>query len=105
MVSNFVAALSLSLAIALSWSRFRAIFSSSTGIETLRSPATTLASAICLSALGLAFTAASFSTGGLVVALGFLLPIVLDRVPVRAPTEVALSLAGVFLMAHVWISG
>lgn len=105
MATNILAALSLSLAIALSWSRFRPIFSSSTGVEILRAPATTLASAICLSAVGLAFNAATLGAGGLIVALGFLLPFVLARVPVRASTEVALSLASVLLMFHIWISG
>jgi hypothetical protein len=105
MATNILAALSLSLAIALSWSRFRPIFSSSTNVEILRAPATTLASAICLSALGLAFNDATLGAGGLIVALGFLLPFVLARIPVRTSTEVSLSLASVLLMFHIWIAG
>jgi hypothetical protein len=98
---DIVASLSLSLAIALSWHGFRPIFSRSTDEAVLRSPATTLASAICLGSFGLAFSAGPIGAAGVVVLLGLFLSILLEKSSVRAPTAVALGLATIFLISHL----
>lgn len=99
---DIVAALSLSLAIALSWQGFRPIFAVSTDEAVLRSPATMLASSIWLGSLGLAFSAGSIGAGGLVVSFGLLLSILLEKLSVRVPPAVLLSFATIFLMSHLF---
>lgn len=105
MPKDILAFLLLSFAIALTWSRFRIIFSPATDHAILRSPPTMLASAICLSSVGLAFDAETFTTGGLIVALGILLPGVTGKHSARAPMALALGFASVFLICHLWIRG
>lgn len=100
---DIVAALSLSLAIALSWHGFRPIFSRSTEEAVLRSPATTWASSISLGSFGLAFSAGSIEAAGLVVLLGLFLSVLLEKSSVRAPPAVALGLATLFLISHLSI--
>lgn len=98
---DIVASLSLSLAIALSWGCFRPIFSRSTNEAVLRSPLTTVASAICIASLGMAFNAESIGLTGVVAAAGLLLGVLLDKSPVRAPK--VLSLAGSLLFFYLSI--
>lgn len=98
---DIVAPLLLSLAIALSWQGFRPIFAVSTDEAVLRSPATMLASSICLGSFGLAFSAGSIGAGGLVVSFGLLLSVLLEKLSVRVPPAVLLSLATIFLISHL----
>lgn len=98
-----VAPFSLSFAIALSWGGFRPIFSRTTGEAVLRSPVTTLASAICVTSLGMAFNAESIGLMGVVAATGLLLGVFLDKSPVHPPRVLALSLAGALLFFYLSI--
>lgn len=98
---DIVAALSLSMAIALSWQGFRPIFAVSTDEAVLRSPATILASSIWLGSFGLAFSAGSIGAGGLIVSLGLFLSVLLEKSSVRAPATVSLALATIFLASHL----
>ena len=100
---DIVASLSLSLAIALSWGGFRPIFSRATGEAVLRSPVTTLASAICVTSLGTAFNAEPIGLAGFVAAPGVLLGVLLDKSPVHPPRGLALSLASALLFFHLSI--
>lgn len=100
---HVMSSLLLSLAIALSWGEFRPIFSGSTEEAVLRSPVTALASAICLTALGLAFNSQSIGIAGAVVSAGLLFGGLFRRSSVRAPIAVTLSLAGLLLFLHVSI--
>ncbi|MDB5556611.1 MAG: hypothetical protein JWL86_6595 [Rhizobium sp.] len=103
MLKDILPFLLLSFAIALTWSRFRTIFSPATDDAVLRSPPTMLASAICLSSVGLAFDTETFTTGGLIVALGILLPGVTGKHSARAPMALALGLASAFLICYLWM--
>ncbi|RDJ10339.1 hypothetical protein [Rhizobium grahamii] len=81
----------LVLAIALSWPRFASIFSLKTKAEVAAAPLTTIATAINLSAIGLAFAGNDPGLAILVVLVGVLL-----GATMRAPTpviSVALSVA------------
>lgn len=97
---DIVSSLLLSVAIALSFGEFRLIFSGSTEEAVLRSPATTLASTICLTASGLAFSSESIGVGTLVVSAGFLFGGLVRKSSVRAPIAITLSLAGLALFLH-----
>lgn len=79
MQTQLLATLFLSLAIACSWSRFQTIFSQATDNTILLSPATTLASAICLSTSALAFVTTGVITGILTIALGLAFAMLLGR--------------------------
>ncbi|WP_426230475.1 hypothetical protein [Pararhizobium sp. DWP3-4] len=98
-----VAPFALSLAIGLSWGGFRPIFSRATSEATLRSPVTTLASAICVTSLGMAFNAESTGLMGIVAASGLFLGVLLEKSPVHPPKVFALSLAGALLVFHLSI--
>lgn len=95
-----VAPFALSLAIALSWGGFRPIFSRATSEATLRSPVTTLASAICVTSSGMAFNAGLM---GIVAASGLFLGVLLEKSPVHTPKVFALSLAGALLVFYLTI--
>lgn len=99
MSMDLIVALSLSLAIGFSWHRFRQIFSQATDQTILLSPATTLASAISLSAMAMAFSSNSAGIGGTIVALGLVLAMAVDRSTLGSPAR--LTLAAVSLFAHV----
>jgi hypothetical protein len=103
MVVNFIATLSLSLAIALSWSRFCLIFISSTELEILKAPATTLASTIFICSLGFAFSNGTVAIGTLVVVLSILMVFLFKEISVRPSTAQALSLSSALLTFHIWI--
>ncbi len=79
MQSELLATLLLSLTIACSWSRFRTIFSQATDNTILMSPATTLASTVCLSASALAFVANDVLTAVVIIALGLAFAMLLSR--------------------------
>ncbi|MBP1858332.1 hypothetical protein J2Z75_001840 [Rhizobium herbae] len=100
---DLIAALSLSLAIGLSWHRFRQIFSQATDRTILLSPATTLASAVNLSAMAMAFNSNTAAVGGMIVALGLMLAMVVDRSTLGSPAR--LTLAAVSLLVHTGLGG
>lgn len=101
---DIVASCSLSLAIALSWRGFRPIFSHSTDEALLRSPVTTLASAICLTSFGMALDTKSIGLMGLVPATGLLLGVLLDKSSVDTPKVLDLGLAGALLVFYLSIT-
>jgi len=70
MILPLIAPFFLVLAIAFSWPRFFSIFRSQTQTVTAAAPATMIASAVSLSALGLAVAHNGLSTGVLIILLG-----------------------------------
>jgi hypothetical protein len=100
---DIFASCSLSLAIALSWGGFRPIFSSSTDDAVLRSPVTTLASAIYLTSLAMALNGKSMELIGLVAISGLLLGILIEKSPVHTSELFKLSLAGALLFIYLSI--
>jgi hypothetical protein len=99
-----LAALTLSLAIGFSWGRFRKIFSQTTDQAVLLSPATTLASAVSLSATALAFSANTIGIGGVIVALGLMLALAVDRSGLGTPVRLTLGAASLLVHAALGIS-
>jgi hypothetical protein len=99
---QILATLLLSFAIACSWSRFRTIFSQTTDTAILLSPATTLASTICLSASALAFVGHDIRIGLVTVALGLACAALLGHSrtgPSARVTIAAISLLGYAIMS------
>jgi hypothetical protein len=103
MPTDLIATLFLSLAIGFSWHRFRQIFSPATNQTILLSPATTLASAINLSAMAVAFGSNTAGIGGTIVALGLALAMTVDRLSFGS--RLRLTLATASLLAHVGLAG
>ncbi len=103
MPADLVTALSLSLAIAFSWRRFSEIFSRSNDAAFLRSPATTLASALSIASIGLAFSNNQIKAGVLVVTTGLLLAILLQRSVAR--DAIRLTVGTFCLLTYVHLSG
>ncbi|KQS83784.1 MULTISPECIES: hypothetical protein [unclassified Rhizobium] len=99
---QILATLLLSLAIACSWSRFRTIFSQTTDTAILLSPATALASTICLTASALAFASQDIRIGLVTIALGLVLAALLSdsRISPSARVTVAtISLLGYAILS------
>ncbi|OWV83594.1 hypothetical protein ATY81_24985 [Rhizobium sp. R72] len=94
---QMIAPIFLVLAIALSWPRFSSIFLSETQIAVATAPLTMVASAVSVSALGLAFAGNGPWLGMLIAALGALLGWAM-----RTPTpSLAVSLATLSLAAYL----
>ncbi|EPE97255.1 hypothetical protein [Rhizobium grahamii] len=86
-----IAPVFLVLAMALSWPRFASIFSPHTNADVATAPLTTIATAINLSAIGLAFAGNDPGPAVLIVLVGVFLGAVM-RAP-APPISVALSVA------------
>lgn len=99
---DLISALFLSLAIGFSWHRFRQIFLPATDQTVLLSPATTLAGAINLSAMAMAFSNSTAGIAGMIVALGLMLAMAVDRFSFGSP--IRLTLAAMSLFAHVGLA-
>ncbi|WP_438751584.1 hypothetical protein [Pararhizobium sp. O133] len=102
MQTQILAMLFLSLAIACSWSRFRTIFSQATDNTILMSPATTLASTVCLSASALAFVGNDMLTGIVTIALGLAFAVLLGNG--QAGASVRVAMAACSLLAYAVLS-
>ncbi len=92
-----IAPVFLVLAIALSWPRFSSIFRGETQAAVATAPLTMIASAVSLSALGLAFAGSGPWLGILIAALGLLLGWTM-RTPAPA---LAVSLSTLSLAAYL----
>ncbi|WVT75927.1 hypothetical protein QM996_27255 (plasmid) [Sinorhizobium chiapasense] len=87
----------LVLAISLSWNRFACIFRAESSAALAATPLTTAATAISLSALGLAFADNTLWLGFLIVAAGVLIGSTLKR----QPAGVTVALSAISLAAYL----
>ncbi len=99
---QILATLLLSLAIACSWSRFRTIFSQTTDNTILLSPATTIASTICLTASALAFTGQDIRIGLVTIALGLAFAVLLNHS--RTGPSARITVATISLLGYAILS-
>ncbi|WDZ81586.1 hypothetical protein PWG15_35195 (plasmid) [Ensifer adhaerens] len=90
----------LILAISLSWNRFACIFSSASSVALAAAPLTTAATAISLSALGLAFAGNTPWFGFLIVLAGVLASSIVKR----QPAAITVALSAISLAAYLSFS-
>ncbi|NLR97161.1 hypothetical protein HGP17_09970 [Rhizobium sp. P38BS-XIX] len=95
-----MAALLLIFSIGLSWNRVATIFDTALPIENSAQPLLILASTVCITSFGLAFSIAAWPIGILIVVVGLLLARFVQGLNIRiaVPLSVALLLAYIRLV-------
>ena len=97
---DLISPIFLVLAISLSWNRFASIFSIQTSAAVAAAPLTIAATAISLSALGLAFAVNNLWVGTLIMMLGFLIGSTLKN----QTATVAVTLSAISLTVYLQLS-
>lgn len=97
---NVISPAFLILAISLSWDRFTCIFGTQSSAALAAAPLTTAATAISLSALGLAFANNSLWLGFLIVVTGLLIGSTINR----QPAALTVALSAISLAAYLQFS-